>query len=97
MVFSSVFFTFLFLPIVLGGYYVTRNDRIKNLILLVASLFFYAYGEPKFIYVMLGSIVTNYVFALLIDKELKEKRKNGAPCAPFWVNSLMVNQLIGAH
>ena len=78
MVFSSVFFTFLFLPIVLGGYYVTRNDRIKNLILLVASLFFYAYGEPKFIYVMLGSIVTNYVFALLIDKELKEKRKNGA-------------------
>ncbi len=67
MVFSSVIFTFCFLPIVLGLYYLIRNDRVRNLVLLFASLFFYAYGEPGFVFVMLGSILVNYVLALGIE------------------------------
>lgn len=68
MVFSSIIFTFLFLPIVLGLYYAVRNDRWRNAVLLVASILFYAYGEPKFVLVMLLSILGNYLFALGIDK-----------------------------
>lgn len=48
MVFSSVIFTFLFLPIVLGLYFACRNDRWRNGVLLVSSLFFYWYGEHTF-------------------------------------------------
>ena len=60
MVFSSIYFTFLFLPIVILVYYSVRNRKLKNLIILIASLVFYGYGEPKFIYIMLGLIVVNY-------------------------------------
>lgn len=67
MVFSSLFFTFYFLPIVLVLYYLAK-EKYRNYILLVASLYFYSYGEPKFVFVMLGSIVFNYVIALLVDK-----------------------------
>ncbi len=64
MVFSSIIFVFLFLPIVLLAYYLVKNDRARNGILLVASLIFYAYGEPRFVFAMIGSIVGNYLFAL---------------------------------
>lgn len=66
MVFSSAVFVFAFLPIVLIGYYVVQ-PRYRNALLLVASLLFYAYGEPKFVFVMLASILFNYGFALLIS------------------------------
>lgn len=68
MVFSSIIFTYLFLPVVLGLYYLVRNHTARNCILLAASIFFYAYGEPKFVLVMLASIAANYVLALLIDR-----------------------------
>ena len=71
MVFSSIYFTFLFLPILLGIYYLSA-EKYRNYILLGASILFYAYGEPKFVFVMLLSIGLNYVFALLIGRE-KEK------------------------
>ena len=52
MVFSSITFLFYFLPIVLGIYYMVPN-KLKNIVLLIASLTFYAYGEPKYIVVMI--------------------------------------------
>lgn len=67
MVFSSLIFTFIFLPVVLTLYYLAK-DKYKNYILLFASLYFYSYGEPKFVFVMLGSIICNYLMALIIDK-----------------------------
>ena len=67
MVFSSLIFTFFFLPIVLLLYYLSK-ETYRNYILLAASLYFYSYGEPKFVFVMIGSIACNYLFALLIDK-----------------------------
>ena len=65
MVFSSTIFLFAFLPIVLLLYYIAK-PKLQNGILLAASVLFYAYGEPKFIFVMLISIALNYGFALAI-------------------------------
>lgn len=67
MVFSSIIFTFIFLPIVLFLYYIPHN-RFKNEILLVASLVFYAYGEKKMLILMVASIIANYLLALLISQ-----------------------------
>ncbi|MBU5449877.1 MBOAT family protein [Acetivibrio sp. MSJd-27] len=67
MVFSSPIFLFFFLPICLWVYFLTPK-RLKNLVLLIASLFFYAWGEPFFILLMLASILLNYMFAFLIDR-----------------------------
>ncbi len=68
MVFSSVVFLFLFLPIVYIIYIVTPSIRLKNIILIIASLIFYAYGEPKAVVLMLISILANYGFALIMDR-----------------------------
>ncbi len=70
MLFSSIIFVFAFLPIVLAVYYgIFKKSRTwQNITLTVASLFFYAWGEPKFVLVMLLSIIMNWFFALCIDK-----------------------------
>lgn len=66
MVFSSAPFIFIFLPIVFLAYSAVPGLRGKNALLTIASLFFYAYGEPVFVLVMLASVILNYVFARLI-------------------------------
>ena len=60
-------FTFFFLPVVLGLHYLAK-PAYRNYLLLAASLFFYAYGEPFFVVVMIAMIIINYCFALLIDR-----------------------------
>lgn len=65
MVFSGLLFTFLFLPIVIILYYLAK-EQYRNYILLIASLLFYSYGEPLFVFVMFASIVINYFLALAI-------------------------------
>ena len=62
MLFSSLTFLYLFLPAVLLFYYlVFRKSRTgQNAFLFLASLFFYAWGEPKFVLVMLASILVNW-------------------------------------
>ena len=67
MVFSSITFLFYFLPIVLVIYYLVPN-KWKNTVLLISSFIFYFYGEPKYVLLMAFSIVSTYVFGLLIDK-----------------------------
>ncbi len=67
MVFSSLLFTFFFLPVVMLLYFLAK-DKYRNYILLVASLIFYAYGEPRFILVMIASIILNYGLAIGIDR-----------------------------
>lgn len=73
MLFSSATFLFRFFPICLIGYYLL-DKKFKNIFLLLMSLIFYAWGEPKFIVVMLISIFANYLFGLAVDK-FREKRK----------------------
>ncbi|MBQ7564381.1 MAG: MBOAT family protein [Lachnospiraceae bacterium] len=67
MVFSSVIFLCFFLPVMIIGYYVLP-EKLRNLFLVLGSLFFYAWGGPDYIYIMLASIAGNYVFGLLIDR-----------------------------
>lgn len=67
MVFSSSVFLFVFLPIVVGVYYLI-NDKLKNIWLLLASLVFYAWNKPSFLWILVGSILLNYVAALCIEK-----------------------------
>ena len=66
MVFSSLIFLFFFLPAVLFCYYIvpTRFIRARNMVLLLFSLFFYFYGEPKLIIMLVLSILMNYLFGL---------------------------------
>ena len=70
MLFSSITFLFYFLPIVLLCYFVLFKKH-KNTVLLVASLFFYFYGEPKYILVLLFSCLINYISGRLIEKMTK--------------------------
>ncbi len=78
MLFSSSVFLFLFLPLVLLVYYLPlRRWRAgQNGFLLLASLAFYAWGEPWFVLVMIGSILANYGFGLWVDRN----RRAGRPC-----------------
>lgn len=74
MVFSSTVFLCIFLPLVLLGYYICPK-RGRNLFLLIASLVFYAWGEPKYVFLMIFSIIANYVFGLLMDKFRRNSRR----------------------
>jgi len=74
MVFSSTLFLFLFLPVTLLVYYLLK-DKYKNIWLLIASLVFYSWGEAKFVYFMMASIVFNYFFAIGIAKYDGQKLK----------------------
>ncbi len=89
MVFSSLTFLFLFLPIVLLFYY-SVGEKWENGILLLASLFFYAWGEPRHIYLMIFSILVNYYFGLKIGKEIHRKKKFWLGVTLFFNLSLLI-------
>ena len=72
MVFSSIPFLFYFLPITLALYFLVPKF-LKNLVLLIASLGFYAWGEPRFVVFMAIAIVQGYVLGLLIEKYREKK------------------------
>ncbi len=59
MVFSSILFLFYYIPVVLVLYYITPR-KYRNLVLFLSSLFFYSWGEPKYIWIMLFSTVVDY-------------------------------------
>ena len=67
MVFSSLLFLFYFLPAVLAVYFIVPR-RAKNVVLLLFSLFFYAWGEPVYIFLMLFSICMDYLLGLWMER-----------------------------
>lgn len=69
MVFSSVVFLFLFLPVVLLTYFVSERILVRNAILLIASLIFYAWGEHYYVFLMLISISTNWVIGRFLNRD----------------------------
>ncbi|MBQ3470036.1 MBOAT family protein [Candidatus Saccharibacteria bacterium] len=77
MLFNSITFLWLFLPILLVLYFSIGKifPKTKNYILLVFSLVFYAWGEPKYVLLMIASIVVNYIFGLLIDRARRKRKK----------------------
>ena len=68
MVFSSLTFLFLFLPLVLLLYYILPGIRAKNILLLIASLLFYAWGEPVYVFLMVATALINWAFGLLMER-----------------------------
>lgn len=74
MVFSSTIFLCVYLPLVLLGYYICPKKG-RNLFLLIVSLVFYAWGEPKYVFLMIFSILVNYVFGRLMDKNRGRQKR----------------------
>jgi alginate O-acetyltransferase complex protein AlgI len=67
MLFSSVTFLYYFLPVVLGLYFIVPKQW-KNIVLLVSSMFFYFYGEPVYVILMVASILSGYLHGLWINR-----------------------------
>lgn len=77
MVFSNAVFLFMFLPVVLLGYYILRGE-IRNYWLLLVSIVFYAWNKPSFTIILIGSIIINFIGALLVEKAHKLWQKRVA-------------------
>ena len=77
MVFSSIEFLFVFLPVVLLLYFnpLTRSRTYRNVILLAASLFFYAWGEPVFVFLMILSIIMTWLVGVKMDAAAPNRKK----------------------
>ncbi|MFA5676396.1 MAG: MBOAT family protein [Christensenellales bacterium] len=88
MVFSSPVFLFLFLPVVFAANKLLPV-KARNYLLILASLFFYAWGEPVFVLLMLGSVLANYLFALGLGKG-KQAKLWLALCVVFNIGMLFV-------
>lgn len=81
MLFSSMLFLWIFFPAVFilnFILYKLTGCKGSNVLLLIASLIFYAWGEPVYVFLMLGSIVLNWMFGLLIGKAEKKPAKKAA-------------------
>ncbi len=74
MIFSSLFFVFVFLPVVLAAYYLVPR-KYKNLCLFLFSLVFYAWGEPVSVFLMLFTTLFDYIAGIMIEKYRNNKRK----------------------
>lgn len=79
MLFSSLTFLYYFLPLTLVLYFLSPK-RLKNTVLLLTSLVFYGWGEPKYVLLMGLSILLGYGFGLLVEK-YRDKKAGGAFCA----------------
>ena len=75
MIFSSILFCFYFLPVVLAVYYISPKN-LKNLVLFISSLIFYAWGEPVYVLLMLFSTAVDYTLGRGVD-HFKTAKKDG--------------------
>ena len=78
MIFSSEVFLFGFLPLLLGLYFAAPSNRLRNVVLVIASLFFYFWGEGRYVLLVVGLALLNYAFArglwLIPDAATKLRR-----------------------
>jgi len=89
MIFSSLFFLWVFLPVVLLGSRVLPR-RWVNLFLTAASLFFYAWGEPVYVLIMLASIAVNYACGLGVEYAASQGKKKAVLAAGICINLLLL-------
>lgn len=68
MVFADLFFLYFFLPVCLFFYFITKKPQIRNAVLIVFSLIFYAWGEPVWVTILLASSAVDYINGILVDK-----------------------------
>ena len=88
MVFSSLFFLYIFLPLCLLLYFIQRSLTAKNIVLVCASLVFYAWGEPVYVLLMLAVAALNWGFSLAFEK--KRSRALLALCVALNLSGLIV-------
>ena len=89
MVFSNAVFLFIFLPVVLLGYFLMRGVA-RNYWLLAVSLLFYAWNKPEFLFILLGSIAANYLGALALERAKKKGWKTFFLVATVSANLLLL-------
>ena len=89
MLFSSIPFLYYFLPVVFAVYF-GLPKKLRNFVLLVASLFFYFYGEPKYIVLLVFSSVMDYTMSRIIDKYRGKRAAKGALMCSVFVNLLLL-------
>ena len=79
MLFPSEVFLFVFLPLVLAVYYIflRKTKELKNIFLLAASLFFYAWGEPVYVFLMIAAILINWLYGMAVH-HFEGKRGTGS-------------------
>lgn len=77
MVFSSLFFLYAFFPLCMAAYMMARTINAKNIVLLIFSLIFYAWGEPKYVLLLLLMSLVDWYTALRIDAETDKKKRRG--------------------
>lgn len=82
MLFSSMTFLFVFMPLVMAVYFVSKKE-IRNYVLLIASIIFYAWGEPRYLAIMIITILVNYAGAILLDKHYSSRQR-------LWIVSLTI-------
>ncbi len=79
MVFSNLLFVFVFLPLNLIVYSLAKNIKLRNAVMIVFSLIFYCWGDPKYLILLIGMVLSNWIFSLLIEKH------KGTKQAKFWL------------
>ena len=97
VVFSSLIFLFLFLPLCLLLYFACRSLKAKNIILVIFSLIFYAWGEPVYVLLLVGSATFNYAMGIAMGKQEDKSRRKGLLTAAVAVDlaSLVVFKYAG--
>ena len=68
MVFADLFFLYFFLPVCMICYFITRNATIRNVVLIVFSMIFYAWGEPVWVSILVVSALVDYCNGRMIEK-----------------------------
>ncbi len=85
MLFSSMTFLFVFMPLVMAIYFLAKKE-IRNYVLLIASIIFYAWGEPRYLAIMIITILVNYLGAILLDKYQNPKTRWGVVTATILID-----------
>ena len=75
MVFSSLFFLFFFLPLNLGVYYLCKTTAARNTVMLVFSLIFYAWGEPKYVFLLVAMAFCDWFLARIMENSRRDKKR----------------------
>ena len=75
MVFSSLLFIYIFLALLLVAYFIVKNNTYRRIVLIVFSLVFYAWGEPRYVFLMIALVLADYLFGLMVAKNEKKRKK----------------------
>lgn len=87
MVFSNIFFLYVFLPVLFLAYFIIKNDAYRRAVLVAFSLVFYAWGEPVYVFLMIGLVMADYLFGILIG------RTRAVWLRKFWLTIAVISNL----